>query len=210
VRALFQQLSIELDFFVRETLIWAVVRMGKKAVAPSIEMLQRDNPQARLLAAQALGKIGDVQAVSALSAAVQDPDIEVARRAIYALGQIGDASAIPALLGLLGEQRGDLRSTVTTSLEQLGKENVALFAQALVNQHWQVREQVADILGLIGNPQATPGLVQAFKDQDPRVRFAVIAALGHINDPMATPTITLAANDTDFRVRTLATKLIQR
>jgi HEAT repeat protein len=206
---LLEQLALESDFFVRETLIWAVVRYGVTAIAPLTTMLADARVLARLLAAQTLGKIGDARAVPALISVLHDADLEVARRAIYALGQIADAGALTALLGLLNDPRQELRSTITKSLEQVGKANLAALAQALKHEHWQVREQVAEVLGLIGDKNAIPDLERAFNDSDARVRFALVTALGHMRDSSVKPTLLTASHDTDVRVRTLALRLMQ-
>jgi HEAT repeat protein len=206
---LLAQLSIEPDFFTRETLIWAVVRMGNNAIAPLSEMLNDTRGQARLLAAQTLGKIGDASAIQALLPVVHDPDLEVARRATYTLGQIGHADAIPTLLGLLDDPRHELRSTITKALEQVGKANIPALTRALQHEHWNVREQIAEILGLIGDSNAIPNLEVALQDLDARVRFAAVTALGHINGTKAKAVIALVRNDPDFRVRTLAQRLTE-
>jgi HEAT repeat protein len=63
---------------------------------------------ARLLAAwaleDALGKIGDPQALPALLEALKDENGYVRRAAAEALGEIGDPQAVPALLEALKDE----------------------------------------------------------------------------------------------------------
>ena len=126
-----ERLSVEEDFFVRETLIWAIVRMGEPAIEPTIGLLGHIAPQARLLAAQTLGKIGDSIAVPALLNALPDDDLEVKRRVIYTLGQLGDARALPALLELLLDSNTELKSTVATALREVGQFDLVTLSQGL-------------------------------------------------------------------------------
>ncbi len=200
-----EQLSVESDFFVRETLIWAIVRMGQPAIEPTIALLGYIAPQARLLAAQALGKIGDPSAVPALLNALPDDDLEVKRRVIYSLGQLGDARALPALLELLLDSNSELKSTVTTALREVGQRDPLMLSQGLQHAKWQVREQIADVLGLIGDVAAVPSLERAIADPHEQVRFAVLTALGHLGQ--VSGVLSAALQDSSFQVRTLAAHL---
>ena len=52
-------------------------------------------------AARALGKLGDLQAVSPLMVALESPDLIVREAAAQSLGALGDRRAIPALMAML-------------------------------------------------------------------------------------------------------------
>jgi HEAT repeat protein len=54
-------------------------------------------------AAEALGKLGDPQAIPALIKALGDSDWDVRCAAAEALGKIGDPQAVPALIQALGD-----------------------------------------------------------------------------------------------------------
>src|SRR5690606_28987247 len=53
----------EPDFYVREDITWALVRMGDQAIAPLIALLADENAAVRHHAAHTLGKINDGRAV---------------------------------------------------------------------------------------------------------------------------------------------------
>jgi HEAT repeat protein/DNA-binding transcriptional MerR regulator len=205
---LLAQLAIEPDFFVRETLIWAIVRHGQPAVAALIALLGNPYPQARLLAAQALGKLAAAEALPALIKATEDNDLEVVRRVVYSLGQIADASAIPRLLELLDGQNSQLDSTIITALEQVGKNNMALLLPALTHPSQRIRQHIMEVLGSLADPAAVPALQAQYDDPNWQQRFAAITTLGHIGRPEAEAAIALARNDEDPRVRALVRRLL--
>ena len=95
---LLDRLGAEPDFFVRENVTWAVVRMGDAAVLPVIALLANGDAAARFNAAHALSKLADSRAVPALLSTLDDPDPALVQKAAYALGRIRDARALPALV----------------------------------------------------------------------------------------------------------------
>jgi HEAT repeat protein len=73
----------------------------------------------RRAAAEALGKIGDPQAVPALMEALKDRDEDVRKAVAEALGEIGDPQAVPALLETLKDEDEDVRWAATMALWKL-------------------------------------------------------------------------------------------
>jgi HEAT repeat protein len=59
----------------------------------------------------------------------------------------------------------------------------------------KVRRAAAWALGQIGDPQATPALIQALQDEEWVVRQAAARALEQIGDPQATPALIQALRD---------------
>jgi HEAT repeat protein len=96
---------------------------------------------------EALGKIGDPQAVPALMEALKDRDERCAPGGGGALGKIGDPQAVPALM------------------------------EALKDRDENVRRAAAEALGKIGDRQAVPALLEALKDRNEDVRQAAAEAL---------------------------------
>jgi len=206
--ALLERFAEEPDFFVRENLTWAVVRMGAVAVPPLLETLRHPNPSARQQAVLTLGKLKDARAVEALINALQDPQPEVTQRAVHALGQIGDPIAIPALLSFLASENDELKNTVRTALEQFGEAAVQPLSTALPLEPWPVRQQIADILGALGLVSAIPALKAALEDERWEVRFSAVTALGTLEDSTARGLIQGAAEDLDPRVRGLVSRVL--
>jgi vesicle coat complex subunit len=122
--------------------------LGRHVVPLLVQALQDEAWWVRKAACEALGKIGDPQAIPPLLQALQDEAWWVRKAACEALGAIGDPQAIPPLL------------------------------QALQDEAWWVRKAACEALGKIGDPQAIPPLLQALQDEDWWVRKAACEALG--------------------------------
>jgi HEAT repeat protein len=193
----------EPDFYVREDITWALVRMGEAAIEPLIGLLADESAAVRHHAAHTLGKINDPRAVEALMSALQDSDPMVAARAAGSLKVIGDARAIPALAGVLGHAHRETQTAITEALEQFGAKAVPFVLKAMTDARWQVREHAADVLGQIGDAAAVPALSAALRDDHWQVRFAAVTALAHIGGAAAKAALRGMLEDTDERVREL-------
>ncbi len=200
-------MAAEPDFAVREDMTWALARMADAALDPLIVLLRDERSAARHQAAHVLGKMRDARAVDALIGALNDADATVVRKAVFSLRQIGDARAIPALVALLGGDSLETQATVTDALEAFGPAALPALIGTLADDRWRVREQAADVLGLIGDKAAIPVLVEALNDPQAEVRFAVVTALGQIAGRKADEHLTSVQDDPDDRVRTLAQTL---
>lgn len=108
------------DFFVRENLTWAIVRMGPSAVPPLLALLETPDAATRLQVVHTLSKIADPASAAALNGAVNDPDSEVARKVIFALGQMGHADALSILSAGIGHPDAERRHTLSTALVEFG------------------------------------------------------------------------------------------
>lgn len=193
----------EPDFYVREDITWALVRMGENAIAPLIALLADESAAVRHHAAHTLGKISGPRAVEALIGALNDSDHTVAGRAAGSLKVIGDARAIPALAGVLGHAHRDTQTAVTEALERFGADAVPAVLEAMKDARWQVREHAADVLGLIAERAAVPALAAALRDAHWEVRFAAVTALWHIGGAAAKTALREMTPDADARVREL-------
>lgn len=210
VDLLLEALAHETEVMVREDITWSLVRLKELAFQSLVTLLKDANPAVRHHAAHTLGKIGDRHAADALMQALHDTDAAVVMKTAFALGQIGDERAIPALVGVLGHEDGEVRSALVNVLDTFGSPAVQPLMQALEHERWQVREQAADALGVIGSREALPALVKALQDPQWQVRFSVVTALGYVGGIAARNALQPLQNDPDYRVRTLAPKVLQR
>ncbi|MFK5583027.1 HEAT repeat domain-containing protein [Serinicoccus sp. LYQ131] len=143
------------DFFVRETLTWAVVRHPEAALAPLLDALDRC-PDARVQVLHALSKIQAPEAVPQILRFADARQPGVAAKAWWALGRTGTPEAAPALLAHLGEGEEEQRRELSRALEQLGAPAVEGLADALAAPDPAVRHHAAQALVLIGDPAARP------------------------------------------------------
>jgi hypothetical protein len=88
-----------------------------------IEQLRSDDPGTRLNAAEVLGQLRDVRAVTPLAAALQDSDPQIRSAAASSIGKLAPAGpqAIPALIVCLEDHRDSpLRNLAAYALGQYG------------------------------------------------------------------------------------------
>ncbi len=74
----------------------------------------------RLIAANALGKIGDSRAVESLAKLLKDKNVDIRKQATVALGKIGDPRAVEPLVQLLEDKDDDVRTLAGGALGKIG------------------------------------------------------------------------------------------
>lgn len=145
--------------------------VGDVAVAgPRLRRVLSDASCARVRvhAAQAIARLGGVEARGALAEAlIRDDDEEVRARAARGLGQLGDHRAVPVLGATLANP-GELPA---------------------------VRGEAAEALGVIGRRSAVPVLLRALRDAEPDVRAGAAMALGLLGGLEVLPALRGLAGD---------------
>jgi HEAT repeat protein len=163
------------------------------------QALKDDEWGVRRAAAEALGKIGDPQAIPALLEALKDRDGDVRRAVADALGIIGDPQAIPALLEALKDENWWVHQAAMEALGEIGDPAVPALMEALKNKDEDMRyAAVGWALVKIGVP-AIPALLEALKDENRNVRYVAANALGMIGNRQAIPALIQAIKDKDVR-----------
>jgi len=152
-------------------------------------------------AAEALGKIGDPKAIPALVKLFRDSSKIVRETAGIALVAIGQPS-VDLLLETLKDKDFVVRCHAARALGgmttdyQIGRSWVReprvvdALIEALKDPDRAVREDATIALGMIGDPRAIDGLLEAMKDG--AVKRHAIASLGMIGDPRALPAVLAA------------------
>jgi HEAT repeat protein len=212
VQALTMHLADETDFFVRETIVWALVRIGPPAVDPTIGLLAHADAATRTQAAHALSKLDDGRAVPALLEALGDADESVVQKSVYALGVLGDISALPALLKLLDRETTTLRNATHDALVAFGAAAQPALTARLAEMSCSTNARVAivEIVAAIGGESAISSLSTALRDADWQVRFAAVNALSSARIPDLASWLTPLAGDEHAHVRALATRVLAR
>jgi HEAT repeat protein len=110
----------------RRDFLASVDRIGSAAVPTLRRALARSLADGQggdrrgFLAAEALGLVGAVSAVSTLEEALQGSSVELKIACMHALGQLGAQSSVIALTGPLGHSDPDVRRVAATSLGLVG------------------------------------------------------------------------------------------
>ena len=90
-------------------------------LAHFIALLSDDDESSRWKAAEALGRIGDPEAVEELVGTLWDDDRRVRLKAAWALGRIGDPRAIPPLRRLYRMENEGGQEIIREALEEINR-----------------------------------------------------------------------------------------
>lgn len=152
------------------------------------------DPEVRLTAVLALGRIGAEESASTLRERLQDDDSRVRQWSAWALGNLNQPDALPheqaaSLVARLGDPVQPVRLAAAQALNELDQDPgiARRLLEALESQEPGMRRAAARaLIGQVGI-SAFPALLQAATDQDVEVRQAVVAALGELGDARAIP-----------------------
>lgn len=190
-------------------------RLGKPALRPMLWATANPNPQVRLLAAQALGEIGDPLAASTLLKLLDDKDTAVFLAAVFSLGSLGVTRAVAPMLASV-EHRSH-QPGWNTEIETPIVQTLAILGQMDLNCLAPHRENrlVMQALIQIGSRPAAEQLLQATKDLiaacSPQrtpgfMQWAYTTANLALNPQTAQPGISPAAEE-PFSLRSALQKL---
>ncbi|MBN2156079.1 MAG: HEAT repeat domain-containing protein [Candidatus Lokiarchaeota archaeon] len=186
----------------------AVFSLGEKrekaasAVSELIHMLPSEpNNVIRNNIARTLGKIGDPQAVNALSEALFEDDYYVKLNAAWALGKIKDSRAVQPLLRLIkgGGAKVYTESGSDSYVDQDKPVTETLKTEGM--RYHDVQINAIKALGEIKDESAVGGLVAELNDDTGTVRCAVALSLGNIGSEKAVPALIEALNDKIWYMR---------
>jgi len=88
------------------------------------------NPKEQVRAAQALGRIGDREAVDPLISTLNDDNLYVRKAAVEALAMLGDWKAVDAILERLADTDLYVRQAAASALGELGEMRAEEFLEA--------------------------------------------------------------------------------
>ena len=147
IKVLIRQCAIEGDFFVRDTLSWALMRHDQKSVVEHLKVeLNSENTQARSQALHTLSKIGDKENYALITRELLlDPDDFVASTAWRSASVLVPEKDKPALVELLISQLGrgdsDTQFGLTRFLCAIGQPIIAPLKQAAQSSDEVIRTQ---------------------------------------------------------------------
>jgi HEAT repeat protein len=179
------------DFDASETPDWVTANQ-------LIDWLDADYPEFRMVAATALGEVGDEHAVSHLVAAFDDVDPRVRERAVRACGIIGDERAVDPIARTLDDTDPRVQRAAANALAAVGTESAleALIPAARVDDE-QVRQIAVTELSGLASTKPLVVLVRALDDQSEAVRQAAIISLVELMN---------AQDETESEIREVVTE----
>ncbi len=145
------------------------------------------------------------RAVSAVAAALDDPEVKVRASAAYALGATHDPIAVEPLSHALEDEDEGVRLKAVSALNRIRTDEAALvLARALNDPSPKIRRTAVFCLGYQGRAVSFSHLVRVANDPDARIRTAAFEGLMHIGDERGIPLMVNALGDEDEKVRVAA------
>ncbi|MFB6122826.1 MAG: HEAT repeat domain-containing protein [Haloferacaceae archaeon] len=143
-----------------------------------VKTLSADRPELRMASANALGRLGDEDAVPALVESLTDPDPRVRERVARACGKLGDPRAVDALRERVDGDERRVRQAAADALAAIGsKRALAALLDRVEDDSPEVRYVAASALGDYGGPKPIDALVETLGDENDAVRRAAVYSI---------------------------------
>ena len=187
----------------------AVLRGYPQAPQAAGEMLRSEDPEARRIAVDGIGRKVGKLALADLEQAGADPDARVRRTAIRWLGQLKDADAVELLTQRLSDRDEAVRAAAASALARIRPGNLQeLGRRALRDRALAVRLAGLELLVAAHGAEAQAELTALADDPDPIV--ATEAAIARGGGELAVRAIARAATAADWTIRAGAANLAVR
>jgi HEAT repeat protein len=178
----------------------------ESALSVLIPALKDSSMPVRRDAAEALGKINDVRAVTPLFDLLSDPNAWVADVAAEAL-QSGPAVGLSEkqITSLIANLSSAEKDSQLRAIRILGASKNSLafkpLTEALKNDNPEVKAEVATALGVFGDQRSLSLLMGLLTDTSPAIRSGAARGLGYLGSKDAVPALINALSDGELDVR---------
>ena len=165
--------------------------------------LADEDPDVRVLACEALGRIGAVASAAALFPLLADPDPRVTYAAIAAIQSLGSVETERRAIAAAGSSDVRVRRAAMRILAYFGTPAALdVFLTALNDPDERVRESAVQGLPMMDDPRAFEALLTAARDDAERTRAAAMRSLGQcVGDLRASAYLLKGLADPDGWVR---------
>ncbi|GJM23651.1 MAG: hypothetical protein DHS20C16_00660 [Phycisphaerae bacterium] len=182
-----------------------VVPLGGVAVKPLVNAVRNGTQHVRRIAADSLGKIGDVAAISALVALLNDEDSGIRKAAAAAVVQVAK-----------DRDDADLQTKALIALEQwsaissIGPSAFNEVFEATKSSDVAVRQQAIRALGMVSGTPAIKALMKYLRSSDTLIRRAAAEGLERAKEPKTIPVLVAVLTDDDTEVRHSAARALRK
>ncbi|MCA0453028.1 MAG: HEAT repeat domain-containing protein [Chloroflexi bacterium] len=197
-----------------KTVVYAIQRIGDKAMIGLIQLLKSDDVVVRKNAIRILGMLQDKVASPALVARLADIHHEIVLEAIKAIGQLKDIQTVLALAQLANYSSSRVVKAIRTSLLQLQQLNPEKFIKYVQELNIVNRYAVVLLLCETNENKNIDFALALSYDNDPDVRIAALNGLRNFRGSRSTLRLEECLNDTEKsnlskqRVSEIAARLI--
>jgi HEAT repeat protein len=153
--------------------------MSERAISRRLkDWLTADLPELRMVAATALGRVGDDDSLAALVAATTDPDPRVRARAVESCGLIGHERCLEPLRARLDDPIDLVRERAVRALGEIGSEEALRSLVPIARDDDEsLRRMAVEELGQFGSLDPVVVLVRALTDDTDAVQRAALLSL---------------------------------
>ncbi|MEW5910156.1 MAG: HEAT repeat domain-containing protein [Thermodesulfobacteriota bacterium] len=194
------------DFGLQQASLEALIKIGKPAVTPLIQIAMEDNPQTGELASEALIGIGAPSA-EALLPFLGDKDEGKKLKSVMLLTRLG-LSAVPFLIAFLADPDLEAAENAVQVLTDIGTPSVLPLIETAGKEDPERSWRAVRILGKMADRRVLPALITAASGKDPIIRYIAVEALGRIHDLKSIPALVDALSD--WPVRRRAAEALER
>lgn len=177
------------------------------AAGPLLEALRHDTDgKVKAAAAEALGLLGNPEAVKALIAFFDTHDIALRNAVVRAIVRIADEEAVDDVASFLTHSDKKVRILAAYTLGQIHFPRASKkLKHVLQDESYEVREAAVKALGDLGDPQSVDILLQIASEPERYSLVWIIDSLGKIADSRALPVLVVnAVNAHSVEVREAA------
>ncbi|HEY6839177.1 MAG TPA: HEAT repeat domain-containing protein, partial [Geobacteraceae bacterium] len=179
--ALIQMLRSQDNAGMRNSAVETLERLGGIALPTLSSYIDDDDQDVRKFVIDIMGVVCDPDTVPLLIKALSDPDPNVCAAAAENLGKIGDARSMPYLLRALEKPELWLRYAILEALSKIGKPVPFSSVAPLAGENF-LKKAVFDCLGVIGDSEAIPLLIDGLQERARSNREAAAIALMKIKE----------------------------
>lgn len=172
-----------------------------------VDLLRSEDPEARAIAVDGIGRKAGEHARGDLVPMLSDPDPRVRREAIGAVARFADGSELERLVAMArGDKDGSVRARALRGIaSRRAGGHVDLARQAAADRFLGARFAAVDLLARDGSPEALAALDQLAAGKDLPIALAAAAARLHAgDDPAAAAVFDRALAATDWTARAAA------
>jgi len=188
----------------------ALGRLCTKAIPELLDALKHKDPNVRVHAAIALGRIRDTAAVPHLLPLLKDPVARVRAQAARSLGELADGRATDALIAALRDPDVEVRKEAVQALGEIRDPKALRPLLEALKDLAPVRDAAERVLLEVRDPRAVEPLILTLRHRSEEVRRISARLLGAIADRRAVRPLILALSDQASDVRFEAAKALQR
>ncbi len=181
--SLLELLKVEEDPLIRIKIIEIIGNIGITKIKPLLKIFEESDSCTRAKVAEALGKIGDQEAIKPLILHLNDNSYDVQAKVIGALGELGNTLAVTPLIKKLNSENKNVIWETIISLGKLrDREAIEPLIPFLDNPNPKIRLKVLDAFEKISDPSIVTNLLTTLEDDDPNIRAKTVEILGLIGD----------------------------